>query len=520
MANTYVRLHPERIPDSSWASIIKNRCTAIFKERFAGYTPPIQTHLEPCGEGRPANLVRVVGAEYFRRDFAAEKQESNRLIHHTVVRFSLNNEQERAFRIISNHVSATTNEQLKMYLGGMGGTGKSQVIKALIYLFGQRKEDYRFIVLASTGTAAALLNGSTYHKALGIYRKSDVGEDFSRSESAVLNEVRSHLQGVQYVFIDEISMIACHELYAISARLAQISGMHDVPFGGMNVILAGDFAQLSPDFGSPLYDGNVARYVNAKMSVREQETVIGKVLWHQITTAVILVQNMRQKTQTDAEAKLRTALENMRYAACTAEDIVFLQTLIAGKSDSSPCLSDPRFRNVSIITARNNQRDRINEEGSRRFAADHGLRLAHFYSLDKLAGDYDPKTRQRRRKRRRNRANIMQVPTLSGLTKADQEALWECCPHMSNHIPAKLSLCVGMPVMIRNNKATELCVTKGQEAVVVGWDASDGPYDRQVLETLFVQLINPPKDVQLADLPMNVIPLTKTMSSIQCKAVN
>ena len=311
VANTHVRLHPERIPGSSWASIIKNRCTAIFKERCAGYTPPIQTHLEPCGEGRPANLVRVVGAKYFRRDFAAEKQESNRLIHHTVVHFSLNNEQERAFQIISNHVSATTNEQLKMYLGGMGGTGKSQVIKALIYLFGQRKEDHRFIVLAPTGTAAALLNGSTYHKALGIYRKSDVGEDFSRSESAVLNEVRSRLQGVQYVFIDEISMIACYELYAISARLAQISGMHDVPFGGMNVILVGDFAQLSPVFGSPLYDGNVARYVNTKMSVREQETVIGKVLWHQITTTVILVQNMRQKMQTDVDAKLRTALENM-----------------------------------------------------------------------------------------------------------------------------------------------------------------------------------------------------------------
>ena len=55
--------------------------------------------------------------------------------------------------------------------------------------------------------------------------------------------------------------------------------------------------------------------------------------------------------------------------------------------------------------------------------------------------------------------------------------------------------------MIRNNEATELCVTKGQEAVVVGWDAFCGPYDHQILETLFVQLKNPPKDVQLADLP-------------------
>jgi len=324
----------------------------------------------------------------------------------------------------------------------MGGTGKSQVIKALIYFFGQRKENHRFAVLAPTGTAAALLNGSTYHKALGIYRKSDAGQDFSRSDSTVLNEVRSRFQGVQYIFIDEVSMIACHELYSISARLAQITGMHDAPFGGMNVVLAGDFAQLSPVFGSPLYDGNVEKYVNSRMSVRNQETVIGKVLWHQITTAVILTQNMRQKTQTEADGNLRTALENMRYAACTSEDIAFLRTLIAGRGERSPRLSDPRFRNVSIITARNNQRDRINEEGSRRFAADHGLELAHFYSLDELASGNNPKGQQRKWKKGRSKGQPGREPTLSGLTRADQDALWECYPHMSDHVPAKLSLCV------------------------------------------------------------------------------
>jgi len=173
---------------------------------------------------------------------------------------------------------------------------------------------------------------------------------------------------------------------------------------------------------------------------------------------------------------------------------------------------------VSIITARNNQRDRINEEGSRRFAADHGLELSHFYSLDELAGGNNPKGQQRKWKKGRSKGQPGREPTLSGLTRADQDALWECYPHMSDHVPAKLSLCVGMPVMIRNNEATELCVTKGQEAVVVGWDACDGPYGRQILETLFVKLVNPPKSVQLADLPTDVIPLTKLTSSIQCKA--
>jgi hypothetical protein len=62
-------------------------------------------------------------------------------------------------------------------------------------------------------------------------------------------------------------MIACHELYSISARLALITWMHDVPFSGVNIILAGDFAQLSPVFGAPLFDSLVERFVNFRMSV-------------------------------------------------------------------------------------------------------------------------------------------------------------------------------------------------------------------------------------------------------------
>ena len=45
-------------------------------------------------------------------------------------KFSLNTEQERAFRIIANYACAEHPEQLKMYIGGMGGTGKSQILKA------------------------------------------------------------------------------------------------------------------------------------------------------------------------------------------------------------------------------------------------------------------------------------------------------------------------------------------------------------------------------------------------------
>ena len=73
---------------------------------------------------------------------------------------------------------------------------------------------------------------------------------------------------------------------------------------------------------------------------------------------------MRQRTQTPEDAKLRTALENMRYAACTPEDIKFLKTRVAGRCLDQPKLSDKKLRNVCIITALNAQKDRINELGS------------------------------------------------------------------------------------------------------------------------------------------------------------
>ena len=54
------------------------------------------------------------------------------------------------------------------FLGGMGRSGKTQVIKALMYMSQQNSEVYRMVVLAPTGTAAALLNRSTYYYMLGL----------------------------------------------------------------------------------------------------------------------------------------------------------------------------------------------------------------------------------------------------------------------------------------------------------------------------------------------------------------
>jgi hypothetical protein len=248
-----------------------------------------------------------------------------------------------------------------MYLGGMGGTGKTQVIKALISMFNKREESlsHRFAVLAPTGTATALLNGSTYHSVLGVQSSYDKNEDFLRNENSVnsvIKEVQERLDGVDYIFIDEILMIACHELYSISSQLAKVTNEHNKLFGGKNMILAGDFAQLPPTIGSPLYSNIVSKIQKNSMTKRDQESMIGKLLWHQITTVVILTQNMRQTEMSEGEKNFRTALTNMRYAACTKDDLDFLKTLLADRSQINKSLSSPEFRNVSVITSLNTQK--------------------------------------------------------------------------------------------------------------------------------------------------------------------
>ncbi|KAF9547538.1 hypothetical protein CPC08DRAFT_600138, partial [Agrocybe pediades] len=163
--------------------------------------------------------VQVVRAEYFKHGFKAKNIEHVNITEDIVTHFALNREQERAFRLIANHASSIAPDQLKMYLGGMGGTGKTQVIKAVLEMFKRKKESHRFIVVAPTGTAAALLNGSTYHSAFGIHIKGKNEAGMGRSSVDLINELREKLAGVEYVFLDEVSMISCHELYALSARM-------------------------------------------------------------------------------------------------------------------------------------------------------------------------------------------------------------------------------------------------------------------------------------------------------------
>lgn len=68
----------------------------------------------------------------------------------------------------------------------------------------------------------------------------------------------------------------------------------------------------------------------------------------------------------------------------------------------------------------------------------------------------------------------------------------------------------------KNNDATELCITKGQEGFVVEWNVYNGPYNKPILDTLFVQLDKPAKSIKFDGLPENVVPIIKATKTIKC----
>ena len=201
----------------------------------------------------------------------------------------------------------------------------------------------------------------------------------------MIEQIKAKLNGVDYIFFDEVLMLSARDLYRTNAQLAKVFGKSDVPFGSLKMVFCNDFAQLPPAIVGEhvsLYSRTIGTFPTYN---KLQEEAIRKALWHQITRVVILRQNMRQKKQSPENANMRTALENMRYKSCTAANINFLRTQISsthpnGAKCSSIC--EGNFRDISIITGTNLQKDEINRLGALHFAQETNQELTDFFSDD------------------------------------------------------------------------------------------------------------------------------------------
>ena len=209
----------------------------------------------------------------------------------------------------------------------------------------------------------------------------------------------------------------------------------------------------------------------------------------------------------------------MCYKACTPDDISFLHSRISSQIGGWPSVNEKQFHNVSVITTLNLPKDVINDLGSQRFTEETGQVLINFYSEDSVTtSNTQGKKTIKKNTTAINLRKKVQVPML---LPALQQIIWDLPPSSNTkNIPGKLSLCRGLPVIIRLNSATELCMTKGQDATVFDWQTTRGSKGQIMLDTLFVKFLNPPQTVQLDNLSENVVPLTRTITNTQCLLPN
>ena len=99
------------------------------------------------------NDGKIMDKAYFEKRYIVLQPIDQQYIEITIEEFKLNKEQERVFRIVAYHAVSFTTNQLKMYLGGMGGMGKSTVMDSqsphVLYLPNKLLNFY-FILTASS----------------------------------------------------------------------------------------------------------------------------------------------------------------------------------------------------------------------------------------------------------------------------------------------------------------------------------------------------------------------------------
>jgi ATP-dependent DNA helicase PIF1 len=160
-------------------------------------------------------------------------------------------------------VSILRHPKRNFFITGGAGTGKSVVLRALFerlvakYSARVKKYDERTVTMtASTGIAAVNIDGVTIYSfsGIGVCNVADTAHDvYERMKK----HARTNLRKVRTLIIDEVSMISARVLDILNRVMRLVYGTDGAgknaermpsnePFGGVQIVMCGDFAQLAP----------------------------------------------------------------------------------------------------------------------------------------------------------------------------------------------------------------------------------------------------------------------------------
>ena len=237
---------------------------------------------------------------------------------------------------------------------GSAGVGKSFLIRAIETTvwelakeqFGEEQyPDVRTAIklVAFTGKAAFQVGGVTIHSLFLLGIELSRYQDLSPERRRTL---QNNFKNTHCLFIDEMSMLGLRMLVQIDTRLREAMSEHaENPFGGLIVVLFGDFAQLPPVVDQPLY--HIPTQRNAP-HVHQ-----GSRLYRDtFTSAFVLEQQMRQQGQGEDDLKFADLLSHLRVGAVTMENWQFMQSRVL---IHLPQIERTRFQDALCLFPTNEQ---------------------------------------------------------------------------------------------------------------------------------------------------------------------
>lgn len=161
----------------------------------------------------------------------------------------LDNDQQVAFNEIKD------NPNKNFFIQGQAGTGKSTLINCIRSEF--KKWGREVAVVAPTGIAAELINGSTIHSMFKLgpqpYFPNDVYEEYKLYDEIV--------KVIKTLIIDEASMLRADVFDTINYLCQKAKNKFNLTFGGIQIILVGDLYQLPPVY---VYDKDESKKLKSE----------------------------------------------------------------------------------------------------------------------------------------------------------------------------------------------------------------------------------------------------------------
>jgi ATP-dependent DNA helicase PIF1 len=329
-----------------------------------------------------------------------------------------------------------------VFVTGSAGVGKSYTLKQIRDAL-MEKTGGRVVVTSPTGLAAILVGGCTVYAAFSIHpdmvKKMDL-------------QVRKFWTEIDVLIIDEISMLDPTLFHYLDQQARKSRNAQDLPFGGVQLILIGDFFQLPP----------------VHKAIVEVEFVFETETWCSLNILTMELQTVhRQKDE-----KFIGILERIRRGTHTSEDTTVINNLTPSFRKRKRVPETPNTPNkkprgkdevVDVIEAKE---DKQEIKATKLYCRNIDVTNENLRELSKIHGDsmeYDI---------------IFKVNTTGKKLNADQISKLRAVTVKNSSLVERFKVKIGAQVMLTANLSISAGLANGARGVVVDFDADDWPIVR------------------------------------------